>query len=71
MAGSGLGMDESGASSRAELQRPGMRADGRAQADFHVMRGSQGSMANTSSQRVHGRYHVDTAILRNLARFSS
>jgi hypothetical protein len=62
--------DENGAFS-AELHRPGMRADGRAQADFHVMRGSQGSMANTSSRRVHGRYHVDTAILRNFARSCS
>ena len=69
MAGSGLGVDENGAFS-AELHRPGMRADGRAQADFHVMRGSQGSMANTSSWRMHGRYHVDTSILRNLARCS-
>ena len=68
MISAGLGMDENGVF--AQLQRPGTRADGSSNSDFHVMRGSQGSAANTSSRRMHGRYHVDSTILRNLARCS-
>ena len=68
MISAGLGMDENGVF--AQLQRQGTRADGSSHSDFHVMRGSQGSAANTSSRRMHGRYHVDSTILRNLARCS-
>jgi hypothetical protein len=66
MQSSGLGIDENGAFTT--LTRPGMRADGSSQSDYHVMRGSQGSAVNTSSRRMHGRYHVDSSILRNLNR---
>ena len=49
MAKGGLGIDENGVFT--QLQRPGTRADGSSSSDFHVMRGSQGSAANTSSRR--------------------
>ena len=69
MAKGGLGIDESGVFT--QLQRPGTRADGSSKSDFHVMRGSQGSAANTSSRRYHMRYHVGSDILRNLTRCSA
>ena len=68
MTRSGVGIDENGVFT--QLQRPGTRADGSSSSDYHVMRGSQGSAANTSSRRLHGRYHVGSDILRNLARCS-
>ena len=69
MAKGGLGVDENGVFT--QLQRPGTRADGSSKSDFHVMRGSQGSAANTSSRRYHMRYHVGSEILRNLTRCSA
>ena len=66
---SGLGIDENGVFT--QLQRPGTRADGSSKSYFHVMRGSQGSAANTSSRRYHMRYHVGSGILRNLTRCSA
>ena len=69
MAKGGLGIDENGVFT--QLQRPGTRADGSSKSDFHVMRGSQGSAANTSSRRYHMRYHVGSDILRNLTRCSA
>jgi hypothetical protein len=69
MAKGGLGVDENGVFT--QLQRPGTRADGSSKSDFHVMRGSQGSAANTSSRRYHMRSHVGSEMLRNLTRCSA